>query len=439
MMTISPPHAWTLARLVANLPLNGELDALPEPYRTMGGHLAGLPPETRKTVWPAMLSSRTERADLVHAMAAVKPEGPQPEAGAIESLPVVMRAASEIEPCPVEWLWEPRLPLGMLSLFAGDPKVGKSFVTIAVAAAVSRGAPLPLDNRLAEPGSAIIMSAEDDPARTIVPRLESAGAVLERVHILEAVRLEDGTELLAHLRANIAIIERAAASFGDCRIIVIDPVTAYLGGVDDHKNAELRGVLSPLKRMAERLNVAIVLVTHLNKGTGTNGKHRVTGSIAYVGACRANFLFVRDRDDSTGRRVLMLDNGCNLAASVPTLAYRLEDRGDGPAVEWDAEPVAITTEEALQAETEAGHERSEGRECDEWLRETLAVHDQEANEVIKAGRDAGFSRDQVNRAKRRIGIKPRRAGFGSGSKWVWSLPGQPPTRPEDGTEDGEDC
>ena len=136
------------------------------------------------------------------------------------------------------------------------------------------------------------MSAEDDPARTIVPRLTAAGADLTKVHILESVILANGSETLPSLRADIDAITAAAARLGDCRLIVIDPVSAYLKGVDDNRNAVLRGVLTPLNRLAERLGAAVVLVSHLTKGGSANGKHRVLGSIAYVGACRANHLFV---------------------------------------------------------------------------------------------------------------------------------------------------
>ena len=180
-------------------------------------------------------------------------------------------------------------------------------------------------------------------------------------------------------------------------------------------------MLSPLKRLAEKLSLSVVLVSHLNKGLSTNGKHRVSGSVAYVGACRANFLFVRDREDPRGRRVLMLDNGCNLADAVPTLAFRIEDRGDGPAVEWEAETVPITTEDALRAETEDRRDRSDARECDHWLRDTLTGGPMAASEVIKNGRESGFSRDQLKRAKQRIGAETRREGFGPDSKCVWVL------------------
>jgi RecA-family ATPase len=348
---------------------------------------------------------------------------PEPTAADARLGGVVMRRASDIEPLDVDWLWKDRVPLGMLTLFAGDPKCGKSFVTIHLAAAVSRGASLLFGDPPDGPASVVILNAEDDPARTIVPRLKAAGADLSRIHIIEAVQLDDGTEALPSLRSDIEKIEEAVSSMGDCRLIIIDPISAYLGGTDDHRNGELRAVLSPLKALAERHGIAVVLVTHLNKGAGTNGKYRVTGSIAYVGACRANFLFVRDREDPTGRRVLMLDNGCNLSDSVPTLAFRIEDQGEGPTVSWEAEPVDVTAEQALTAEPQDQREgdNSEARECDRWLRECLASGPVAVNELIADGRSAGFSKYQLKRAKERIGATSKREGFGRDSRCLWSL------------------
>ena len=238
-----------------------------------------------------------------------------------------MTRALDVEPREIDWLWAGRVPLGMMTMFAGDPKLGKSFVTLAMAAALSRGLPLPLSERPDQPASTILMSAEDDPARTIVPRLIAAGADLAKVHILESVVRANGDEALPNLRADIDAITAAAAGLGDCRLIVIDPVSAYLSGVDDNRNAVLRVVLTPLNRLAERLGAAVVLVTHLTKEASANGKHRVLGSIAFVGACRANYLFATDPDDPTGKRVLMLDNGGNVAPPAPTLGLR--DRGPG--------------------------------------------------------------------------------------------------------------
>jgi hypothetical protein len=317
------------------------------------------------------------------------------------------------------------VPRGTLTLFAGDPKLGKSFVAIDLAAAVSRGAALPGDDPPDGAGGVILLSAEDDPARAIRPRLETAGADLSRVFLLEAVFLDNGSEALPSLATDMEAIGQAIASVPDCRLVIIDPISAYLGRTDDHRNAELRGILSPLKALAERTDVAMVLVTHLNKSGGTNGRHRVIGSIAYVGACRSNFLFARDQGEPTGRRVLMLDNGCNLAGDVPTLAYRIEDRGDGPAVEWEPDPVAITADQVLSADATDPDERRERAECDDWLRAMLADGPVLHAEIVKAGRDAGFHESALKRSKRRVGARTDRDGFGPGSKCYWTLAGDP--------------
>jgi hypothetical protein len=427
---ITPRSVYPLARVLADEVLNGELAEVPEPFRGMAAHIAALSPDDRAAAWAAMLAAREDRDALVEALAGIDPHGPPPPIEPPPRPPYKRIRAADIIARSVEWLWMGRVPLGMLSLWAGDPKLGKSYVTIALAAAVSRGAPLPGDDRApAGPASVLLLSAEDDPSRTIVPRLKAAGAELARIHLLESVYLQgkEGAEVeaLPSLRTDIDRIGQAAADLGDCRLIVVDPVSAYLGGVDDHKNAELRGALSPLKALAERLAAAVVLVSHLNKGVGNNGKHRVTGSIAYVGACRANALFVRDRDDPSGRRVLMLDNGGNLAPAQPTLAFRIEDRGDGPAVEWESEPVPITAEEALRAEQDDRdpERRQERRDCDHWLRGTLANGPMLADEIYKAGKDAGFSRSALDRSKHCIGAKTDRDGFGPGSKCYWNLTG----------------
>jgi hypothetical protein len=334
-----------------------------------------------------------------------------------------MSCAAEIEPREVEWLWAGRVPMGMLTMFAGDPKLGKSFVTLAMAAALSRGQPLTQSKLPNRPGSTILMSAEDDPARTIVSRLKAAGADLAKIHILESVVLADGAEKLLSLRADVDAIKNAAVRLGECRLIVIDPVSAYLRGVDDNRNAVLRGVLSPLKNLAERLSVAIVLVSHLTKGGSANGKHRVLGSIAYVGACRANHLFAPDPDDPTGRRVLMLDNGGNVASPAPTLSYLIEDRGAGPAVVWSDEMVPITVEEALRPRSPLDPEddSEEARECELWLRSFLESGPRPSVDVIKGASEAGYSRFQLRRAKHRIKAVAQRRGFQHDAQWIWGL------------------
>ncbi len=332
--------------------------------------------------------------------------------------------ATQIEPREVEWLWRSSVPLGMITMFAGDPKLGKSLVTLAMASALSRGRALPESSVPSRPASTIVMSAEDDPARAIVPRLASAGADLNKIHIIDSVILANGAKAVPSLRVDIDAICAAAARLGDCRLIVIDPVSAFLKGVDDNRNAALRGVLSPLKDLAERLGAAVVLISHLTKAPLANSRHRVLGSIAYVGACRANFLFVRDPRDADGRRVLMFDNGGNAAPIAPPLSYTIKDHsGRNAHVLWSDEPVATTLDEALVAGARgfARPDDLELSDCEQWLAEVLAPGRMAATDVRRAGHEAGFAWRTVHRARQRVGVAARREGFGAGSKVYWQL------------------
>ena len=359
-----------LARLV-----NGSLDEqrgrddlvrLSPIFQPVAARLLAAPAEEHQPIWDDFLAGRL-RSDPVSEAAletheppppAVVPEvsnppGPlqpsptSPEEGDAEPEPRVrLTCAVDLEPRNVDWLWPGRVPLGMITMFAGDPKLGKSFVTLAMAAAVSRGLPLPMGDLPNQPGSTILMSAEDDPARTIVRRLITAGADLNKIHVLESVFLANGSEALPSLRADIDAITAAASRLGDCRLIVVDPVSAYLKGVDDNRNAALRGVLTPLKRSPSGWVPRSYSSAISPKRLGQQQAPGVLGSIAYVGACRANHLFVADPHDPTGRRVLMLDNGGNVAPAAPTLAYVIDDCGSGPKVVWADNPVAITIEQA---------------------------------------------------------------------------------------------
>jgi hypothetical protein len=375
-------------------------------------------PNSTAVVSPALMSGPVGRS----AAAPIAACAPEP-ASVASARRVRMTCALDLEPREVEWLWPGRVPLGMITMFAGDPKLGKSLVTLAMAAALSRGLPLPRGGPDGRLGSTILMSAEDDAVRTIVPRLTAAGADLAKIHIIHSVVLANGSEALPSLRLDVDAITAAAARLGDCRLIVIDPVPAYLKGVDDNRNAALRGVLSPLKTLAERLNAAVVLVNHLTKAASANGKHRVLGSIAYVGACRANYLFVPDPQDQSGRRVLMLDNGNNVAPPAPTSAYTIEDTVNGPRVVWSEEAVSLTTGEALWPTPgpSAPGNRSGVSQCEAWLRDALVGGRVLAADLRRAGEAAGISWSTLSRARSRAGAITRRDGFGPGSRCFWEL------------------
>jgi hypothetical protein len=447
---MGPLDAWVIRRILCVQPINGEVAGVSEAWRPLAERLARAQPGERPILFDGYLTGRRDREAIVRSVANVDPTGPAPtvedqrawEQGEAEprSEAVLLRA-SEVTPDHVEWLWPDRVPLGMLTLFSGDPKLGKSLTTLSMIARLSRGEPPPGSSSRTPTGSTILLSAEDDVSRTVVPRLRAAGADLSKVHILPAIRdrAEPGIEAVERpptlCRYDLEVLERTVQALGDCRLLVIDPVSAYLGDCDDQLNANLRAILAPLKDLAERLNLAVVLVTHHSKGSAgsTNGKYRVLGSIAYVGTCRANFLFLKDPDDVEGCRVLMLDNGGNLAAKQPALAYVVRDDGAGPYCDWQPETIDLDADTALakaaRAASVAKGERSGGGQterrvsrCVEWLKRYMGSGGKPAAEAEAAGVAAGFTKAMLFRARGDLGVISRQVTEAGKRCWYWFPP-----------------
>jgi putative DNA primase/helicase len=337
----------------------------------------------------------------------------------------------------VEWLWKNRIALGKLTLLCGDPGLGKSFVTLDVIARVTTGSPWPDDpTERIERGQAILISAEDAADDTILPRLEQAGADVSRVHALEGVRRvgEDGkTMVRSFTLADIPALEAALKQTPGCRLIVIDPVSAYLCDSDSYNNAEIRGLLAPLARLAAQYRVAIVMVTHLSKTGGVRAVYRAMGSLAFIAAARAAFLIVRDKDNDDRRLFIPIKN--NIGNDRDGLAYRLFNG----RVEWERELVTLRADDALAAETEGDSGSKPGPKPDardaaaEWLTDLLAggpmrvgdPKNPEPDTIAHAAKGAGYSfTGAVRRAAGELRIKPYKGPFGDG--WYWKLPESAP-------------
>ncbi len=355
----------------------------------------------------------------------------------IDGAPVIVRLA-DVKPAPVAWLWPGRIALGKLTLIAGDPGLGKSFVSLDMAARVSRGSAWPDAPGVATtPGGVVLLSAEDAIADTIRPRLDAAGADVSRIVALEAIRSvgDNGRESARafDLSRDLPAMESAIRSVEGCRLVVIDPVTAYLGGVDSHKNAEIRGLLAPLGAIAERHRVAVVAVTHLNKSGGGPAIYRAMGSLAFAAAARAAWAVSKDKDDPRRRLLLPIKN--NIAPDTGGLAYRIEPLGvDGcPAVAWEPDPVNVSADDALAGDRDEGGGRTERDDAAEWLADLLAHGPRPARDVERDARDAGYSIATVRRAKAAIGVVSCKPAFGG--PWEWTLPAQDAQPPKMLTED----
>jgi putative DNA primase/helicase len=342
---------------------------------------------------------------------------------------LIARCAADVKPEPVEWLWPGRVALGKLTLIAGEAGLGKSQLSIAMAASVTTGGEWPCREGRAPQGGVVILSAEDGAGDTVVPRLMAAGADRERVHLVSAVRSEDGTGRRAfNLQADLDLLERKISEFGDVRLIIIDPISSYLGPkVDSHVNAAVRAVLEPVSEMAARLRIAIVAITHPPKGTGTTAINRFIGSIAFVATARAAFMVTCDAEDEMRRLFLPVKN--NLALLGKGLAFRLEQRlvADGivgSSVAWETETVTVTADQALQAADDRGGSVGVGADAEEFLREAIGGGAVAVNDLKADAKEAGLSWATIRRAKDRLGVVAKRESHGrdGGGRWTWAMP-----------------
>lgn len=329
----------------------------------------------------------------------------------------VLRCFSDISPKPLHWLWPGRIPLGKLTLLIGDPGLGKSLLTADIAFRVTRGTPFP-DGATCESGTVILLSADDDAADTIRPRLDAAGADVSRVHILEAVRvpLADGSfaEKTFNLETDCAALEAVLREHPQVRLIVIDPISAYLGGVDSHSNAEVRGLLAPLAALAARFGVAVFCVTHLRKSAGA-AVYRAIASIAFAAAARAVWAVAPDPEDAERRLLLAVKQ--NLGASIGGLAFRVEAERSAPYVAWERGAVELAANDVLGS-MEA-QDQSERREAKEWLRDFLADGPVAAKKIQQDAKAAGLSWMTVRRAKEALSVIASKSGYQGA--WQWRL------------------
>lgn len=332
--------------------------------------------------------------------------------------------ASTVKPRKVEWLWPARVALGKLTTFAGQGGVGKTFVLCDIAARLSRGYEWPdSKGECAPEGRTLIISGEDDPADTLVPRLIECGADLSRVGFFNFEEHDYFS------MADLPTLEKAAAEMGpELRLVVIDPPTSFLVGVDDHKNAELRAVLGPLTKWAQQHNVAVIFNTHINKGGASkvDAQMRVMGSVAWVNGVRAAHMFAKDPEDDSKRLFLPLK--MNLCKEKKGLAYRLAERPDDMAVvEWLGE-VDLSADAALSKQASKPRRKIAAAQ---WLEELFAKVSTLPSKTVydRAKEETRLSADALREAKDLMGIRARQEADDEGTRsWVWHWPAEARSR-----------
>jgi len=342
-------------------------------------------------------------------------------------------SAESVTPEAVRWLWPNWLSLGKLQLLAGSPGTGKTTIAVSLAATVTRGASWPDDGQAA-PGDVLIWSGEDGMADTLLPRFLAAGGDRRRLHFVGDVN-ESGHSRPFNPATDLQRLIDATRYMRDLKLVVLDPVVAVITG-DSHKNSETRRDLAPLVSLAEQLDVAVLGITHLSKGTtGREPMERVMGSIAFAAVARVVLATVKARDRKTPHRLvraksnLGLDHGgleySLMGVPVPGhdfLAQRVEwgQRLDGSAHELMAIE-APDEEEQARAEVMA------------FLQDQLAGGPVATRELRAAAAANGYKWRTVERAKTDLGVTAKK---GVGGLWYWARPAEanPATNPTTGQQ-----
>lgn len=338
--------------------------------------------------------------------------------------------AKDVIEKPLDWLWKDRIARGKICIFAGEGGIGKSTLLLYLASLVSKGGHFPVDKALCEKGKVVLLSAEDDASDTMIPRLKAAGADLNHVYFLEGSKEFDskGQEYFSSitLDRDIERIESIISSLGNVSLFIIDPISAYLGEINDHSNSEVRTMLAKLKMIAERSNCAIILNTHLSKGNSTgktSAASRVMGSVAYVNAARSTFLISRDPEDPKNRRLIVPVKN-NLAPDGTGLAYKinpvtLASGITSTCVEFFDEVVNDTANEIL--DEHSSENKAAKQEAIEFLEEFLGNGSKPYNEIKKAADERLITLITLKRAKDELKIVVQQSTYDK-RKTIWYLP-----------------
>lgn len=345
--------------------------------------------------------------------------------------PVATRL-TDIPAEPLTWIWPGWIPAGVLTILGGHVGDGKSTVIAAIAAALTTGATLPEDFT-PRASNVLILSAEDDPARVIRPRLEANNADLDRVFILNggdtttnlvtSQRQLDLRRDAGHLRA---IIEDH-----DIRLLVIDPLGSFLRHSDRASEGAIRAALQPLMAVVAGTGVAILGVMRVGKsGQGRQPAQRLVGSSAVPAIARSVIMIASalgDGEDGAPDRAILQVVKTNYALAPHPVELRMAGNG---AVQWLG-PASVGIDELAETASDRRLTHSERADAAAFLREYLAESSINAVQVLKQAKRLGFSEITIRRAKKDIGVVSYRDAVLRGF-WMWRLPETPvdPAQPD---------
>lgn len=307
-----------------------------------------------------------------------------------EEKPKVVRL-SNVEAEEVDWLWYPYLPLGKVSLLEGDPGLGKSWFTMALASYISQGKKLP-GNKERIKGKVLLMSAEDGLGDTIRPRLDILEGDVKSIYAYATPVFldEDG---FAEVEEEIEKIKPL--------LVIIDPIVAYMGAkVDLFRANETREIMSGLSQIAEKYKCTIIAVRHLTKGGKDKSIYRGVGSIDITAAARSALMVGPHPEEANHRCICHIKS--NLAPKGPTIEYSLDAHRRNPFRFEGFNDLSV--EEVMRANPDT-MTRDSNEEAEKFLVETLKKKSQSEDILYRDGEAVGISRKQLRQASETLDIR----------------------------------
>ena len=338
-----------------------------------------------------------------------------------EEVTAIVRCAADIVSRPVSWAWQDRLPADKLGLLIGHPGKGKTLLSTYMGAHFSNGQPWP-DGAPCEICNVMYLTGEDDPDDTLVPWLRAAGADLGRISFLDGIgwrdpRTKEIQVSLVELDQHMSLLRKAIVN-GQIKVLFIDPISSFVGHVDDCRNGPLRGLLSALASVARDTGCTIVCISHLRKAGGL-AVHQAVGSLAYCAAARAVWALVLDPQD--GERRLLLPVKCNLCKTPTGLAFRpVSDPAGNPILKWEDGAVKLQADDVLNPARHPGPAPVKEEEAGEWLVAALTAGPRNAQELIDEAEAVGITEGTLRRGKDDRGVEHYKDGFQG--PWFWRLP-----------------
>jgi len=323
---------------------------------------------------------------------------------------------ADVKPEEVHWLWKPYLPSRKMTILAGPQGVGKSFLSLAIATAVSSGKPLPAqDGSMFTPpqGNVVILADEDDWGDTIRPRLDAMGANPSNVYLCKS-KLDARTRKREPISLVDVPVLRGIINETQPKLVIVDTVHAFIGGnVDPYKMSSVRPVLANIGELARECDTSFLLIMHLAKGQKDRTLDKLHGSVAFAAVVRS--VLMVGRDPKLPSVSAMAHEKINIAAAGRTVRFSLANG----VFEWAGLSDATATE-IFEPDSVRAEKRTKLEEAVEWLQEQLNDGPVLSKELESEAKAVDILPGTLRRAGEALGVVKQKQGGRGG--WTWSLP-----------------